>query len=460
MQRSKNQSVAGQGRAQPCMPGRRRATLALAAFASAGLSRFGAVFALEPADQPVREVMRFGLTVSAASPDSSTAALRSAASRETSAVGSQLYLTAEAIGVPEAMVDHIVQIFSGRLDFHRDLEAGFDCTVLYQMEFEQGMIARPGKILAVRLVMPASTEVAYLFDDAGTRKSMSGKPPVKTGKAASLAARHGGVKRPLSTTVDNPASALGAPGLPDASTSPIARSATTAAAATTATTAATATAATAATTATAATSPTLATAATVTTAMNAATPVTFSLDDYYDAGGRSLGRHFLQSPIQFTRITSGYAVRRFHPILKLWRSHTGTDFAAPIGTPVRVTADGVVRFAGVQGGYGNLVIVDHANGLSSRYGHLSAFAPGLRRGSLVAQGDLLARVGMTGLATGPHLHYEMRRAEVPFDPATLDSTSAISARQLAPASLARFNTIKAIYERQLAVPSRTNVVER
>jgi murein DD-endopeptidase MepM/ murein hydrolase activator NlpD len=127
---------------------------------------------------------------------------------------------------------------------------------------------------------------------------------------------------------------------------------------------------------------------------------------YFDENGRSLKRSFLRAPLQFRRISSGFG-SRMHPILHRMRRHEGIDFAADYGTPVRATADGIVTRAGRAGGYGNLIELRHANGIRTRYGHLSGFAHGLRVGDHVKQGETIGFVGSTGLATGPHLHYEL-----------------------------------------------------
>jgi len=127
---------------------------------------------------------------------------------------------------------------------------------------------------------------------------------------------------------------------------------------------------------------------------------------YYTPDGKSLHKSFLRSPLEFTRISSGFSLGRFHPILQKIRAHKGVDYAAPIGTRVKAPADGVVAFAGKKGGYGNVIILKHANGVSTVYGHLSRFAANLHNGLKVSQGDIIGYVGMTGLATGPHLHYE------------------------------------------------------
>lgn len=131
-------------------------------------------------------------------------------------------------------------------------------------------------------------------------------------------------------------------------------------------------------------------------------------DGYYTPSGQNLRRAFLKSPMPFTRISSGFSGARFHPVLKEWRAHRGIDYAAPTGTPIRAVADAVVSTAGRQGGYGNLVILKHQGIYSTAYGHLSRFAPGIKRGARVSQGQVIGYVGSTGLATGPHLHYEFR----------------------------------------------------
>ncbi|MBN9409626.1 MAG: M23 family metallopeptidase [Burkholderiales bacterium] len=137
---------------------------------------------------------------------------------------------------------------------------------------------------------------------------------------------------------------------------------------------------------------------------------------YYTLNGDSLQRAFLASPMAFSRITSGFKMR-FHPILKTWRAHNGVDYAAPTGTPVRTVGDGVVEFAGVQNGFGNVVFVKHRGGNTTVYAHLSKI--NVRRGQNVAQGDNIGAVGMTGWATGPHLHFEFRVNGEVRDPLTV-----------------------------------------
>lgn len=140
---------------------------------------------------------------------------------------------------------------------------------------------------------------------------------------------------------------------------------------------------------------------------------------YYTPEGRNVRKSFLRSPLEFSRVTSRFSIARFHPLLKLWRAHKGIDYGAPVGTRVRATADGHVEFAGWRGGYGRVVVLRHANGYSTVYGHLSGFADGIRPGKRVLQGEIVGFVGSTGLATGPHLHYEFRVNGVQRNPMTL-----------------------------------------
>jgi len=127
---------------------------------------------------------------------------------------------------------------------------------------------------------------------------------------------------------------------------------------------------------------------------------------FYTPEGRNVRKAFLRSPLEFSRITSGFSSSRFHPVLKTWRAHRGIDYGAPAGTRIRATADGVVTEVGWRGGYGKVIKIRHPNGYATVYGHLSGFAEGLQRGRRVVQGQIIGFVGSTGLATGPHLHYE------------------------------------------------------
>ncbi|MEO6017472.1 MAG: M23 family metallopeptidase [Polaromonas sp.] len=141
---------------------------------------------------------------------------------------------------------------------------------------------------------------------------------------------------------------------------------------------------------------------------------------YYTLDGKSLRRAYLSSPVEFSRISSGFSMR-FHPILQKWRAHLGTDFAATTGTPARTVGDGVVEFSGVQNGYGNVVFIKHRNGHETVYAHLSKLL--VQRGQNVSQGQTIGLVGSTGWATGPHLHFEFRVNGTQQDPMTIAKQS-------------------------------------
>jgi len=142
---------------------------------------------------------------------------------------------------------------------------------------------------------------------------------------------------------------------------------------------------------------------------------------YYDLDGNSVRRAFLLKPLEFRRISSRFTTGRFHPILKRWRAHRGIDYAADAGTPIMATGDGVVTHRGPKGELGNAVEIRHPNGFTTRYGHMRAFRRGVNVGTRVHQGDIIGYVGMTGLATGPHLHYEMLdRKGNRMDPLSVD----------------------------------------
>jgi murein DD-endopeptidase MepM/ murein hydrolase activator NlpD len=137
--------------------------------------------------------------------------------------------------------------------------------------------------------------------------------------------------------------------------------------------------------------------------------------EYFDQNGRSLRATFLRAPLSFRRISSVFGLRK-HPILGEWRAHKGTDYAANSGTPVRAIGDGTIAFAGTKSGFGNVIEVRHPNGYLSRYGHLRGFAKGMRVGAHVTMGSTIGFVGMTGLATAPHLHFEVLVGGVQRDP--------------------------------------------
>ena len=154
---------------------------------------------------------------------------------------------------------------------------------------------------------------------------------------------------------------------------------------------------------------------------------------YFTPEGTSLRKAFIRAPVEFTRISSRFNLARRHPVLNRLRAHQGVDYAAPIGTPVRAAGDGRVRFLGRKGGYGNVIEIEHMNRVTTLYGHLSRFQRGLVRGERVEQGQVVGFVGMTGLATGPHLHYEYRVNGVHKDPqrVPLPKTEPIPAQLLA-----------------------------
>ena len=141
-------------------------------------------------------------------------------------------------------------------------------------------------------------------------------------------------------------------------------------------------------------------------------------EQYYSDDGRSLQQGFLRSPLEFSRVSSNFG-RRLHPIHGSWRSHNGTDFAAPVGTPIMASSDATIEFIGTQRGFGNLIVLKHRNDITTHYAHLNGFAKGLAKGQSVSQGDMIGYVGCTGWCTGPHLHYEVRIKDVPADPMTV-----------------------------------------
>jgi murein DD-endopeptidase MepM/ murein hydrolase activator NlpD len=168
---------------------------------------------------------------------------------------------------------------------------------------------------------------------------------------------------------------------------------------------------------------------------------------YYGFDGKSLKKAFLKSPLEFSRISSGFSMR-LHPISGQWKQHKGVDFAAPTGTPIRAAADGVIDFSGVQGGYGNMIVVKHWDKFSTAYAHMSRFANGIRKGSKVSQGEVIGYVGTTGWSTGPHLHYEFRVNNEPRDPLAVDVPNA---QPLAGADLQRFRAVAADMSHRFAL---------
>jgi murein DD-endopeptidase MepM/ murein hydrolase activator NlpD len=140
---------------------------------------------------------------------------------------------------------------------------------------------------------------------------------------------------------------------------------------------------------------------------------------YFDPDGKSLRKAFIRAPVQFSRISSRFNPSRRHPVLNRIRAHRGVDYAAPVGTPVRAAGEGRVRFVGRQGGFGNVIELEHGSGVVTVYGHLSRFASKLKRGQRVQLAQVIGYVGMTGLATGPHLHYEYRIRGIHKNPQTV-----------------------------------------
>lgn len=137
---------------------------------------------------------------------------------------------------------------------------------------------------------------------------------------------------------------------------------------------------------------------------------------YYNASGKIIENFLLSYPVRYSRISSKFTKKRWHPILKRYRPHLGVDFAAPVGTPIKAAGDGVVNFVGNRGGYGKTVVINHSNGYRTLYAHMHRYAKGTRSGKRVKQGDLIGYVGSTGLSTGPHLHFGLYRNKIAIDP--------------------------------------------
>lgn len=166
---------------------------------------------------------------------------------------------------------------------------------------------------------------------------------------------------------------------------------------------------------------------------------------YFDFNGRGLERAFLASPMEVTRVTSGFAMR-FHPIFNQWRAHRGVDYGGPVGAPVRTVADGKVEFAGVQNGYGNVVIVDHGKGQTTLYAHLSRID--VKPGQMITRGQYVGALGATGWATGPHLHFEFRQNGEHKDP--LEIARNAQGVELSAAARADFDRMARTMRTQLA----------
>lgn len=188
--------------------------------------------------------------------------------------------------------------------------------------------------------------------------------------------------------------------------------------------------------------------------------VRYTLSDgesaYFSPSGRPMKKAFIRTPVEYTRISSRFSLSRKHPILNRIRRHEGTDYAAPSGTPIKATGNGRIVFRGRRGGYGNMIVIKHDDHLSTRYGHMSKFASGYGVGSKVHQGDIIGYVGMTGLATGPHLHYEFRVDGQPKDP---EKVALPQATQLPSSQLAAFKRSTAPLLTQLDTLAHTNVAQ-
>jgi len=281
---------------------------------------------------------------------------------------SPFFAATDAVGLPEALALQVGDLFAETIDFHRDLDRGYVCTLVYEMTYPNGM-PKAGHILAARIETPERRLEAYFF-------------PTGEGAPSYFDDRGLDINR--------------TPRLVDPAREPwvetlVAETATSA---------------------------------------------------------------FRRSPLEFSRVTSLPAVLRFHPILKTWRAHRGTDYGAAIGTRVRATAEGVVGFVGERGGYGKLVELRHFGRYTSRYGHLSAYAPDLAVGDTVSKGQVIGQVGMTGLATGPHLHYELDA-----DPGAGRPDQLIFAVWTVPPEMKnQFQSRVAEYRRKFAYAHRANLV--
>ena len=160
---------------------------------------------------------------------------------------------------------------------------------------------------------------------------------------------------------------------------------------------------------------------------------------YFDLNGKSVQKEFLKAPLRYSRISSFFTYHRKHPILGIVRPHFGIDYAAPYGTPVYAAADGTVMSAGWGGDYGNAVTIAHGGAFTTSYGHMASIASGMQRGTHIRQGQLVGTVGATGLATGPHLDYRMKKGGLPVNPLTV---SLPSKDGIEPRDAAAFNRIR------------------
>lgn len=176
--------------------------------------------------------------------------------------------------------------------------------------------------------------------------------------------------------------------------------------------------------------------------------------EYYNFAGRRLKKSYLRSPMEFTRISSGFTLGRRHPVFRDWRAHRGVDYAAPIGTKVLTIGDGTAEFVGTQRGYGNVVIIKHDNNRKTLYAHLNHFPPGLETGAKVRKGEVIGFVGRSGWATGAHLHFEFLVDGEPLDPTLV---IAPAAAPLDVSDQTRFEVFAEAFMRRLGERDRLQV---
>jgi murein DD-endopeptidase MepM/ murein hydrolase activator NlpD len=266
---------------------------------------------------------------------------------KTGVINSSFYAATDAVALPDAIAQQLIDVFDGKVDFHHKLKKGDQFSVIYETERSGGEIIRTGKILAAQFINDGQTHEVIWFEGGG---------------------------------------AAGA---------------------------------------------------------------------YYDDTGNSTAQSFLSSPVKFSRISSGFSMR-FHPVLFTWRSHKGIDYAAPTGTPVLNTADGVVMRVGQDASYGKFVEVKHGDQYSTKYAHLSAHAKDLKAGQTIQQGETLGAVGQTGRVTGPHLHYEFKVNGKQVDPLAikLPNSKPLNATQMA-----AFKPFASSIKQQLALLNRVELVQ-
>ena len=174
--------------------------------------------------------------------------------------------------------------------------------------------------------------------------------------------------------------------------------------------------------------------------------------DYFDQEGKSMRKAFLRSPVEFARISSRFSNKRWHPVLSKWRSHKGVDYAARRGTPIRAAGDGKISFVGTKGGLGRAILIRHGSRYTTVYGHLKGYARGIRTGKAIKQGQIIGYVGSSGLATGPHLHYEFRVNGVHRNPLTVKLPAA---KPVHPSFQAHFKENTQVYLSMLQLMDNT-----